>query len=153
LVAPESFGRHEVSISPLFPVIAVTAAISPSGVEIYLASRNILVPLVWALQQALVWLQLPPPSVVELPDVTSLLPRVPRDSSIQHGQSVATGSVAEVLGVIRRLISRLVEGRCPVCHGKILRISVRKGRCQYLEVRTAKDREMLMMINAYTYVV
>jgi hypothetical protein len=73
-------------------------------------------------------------------------------SSVQHGQSVVAGSMAEVLGVVRRRISRLIEGHCPVCHWKILRISVRKGRCQHLEVRTAKDRKMLMMINTYTHV-
>jgi hypothetical protein len=56
LVAPEILGRPEVSISPLFPVITATAAVSPSGVEICRASRSIRVLLVWAVPQALAWL-------------------------------------------------------------------------------------------------
>jgi hypothetical protein len=75
----KSFGRHGSFYLIVVPMIAITAVISPSGVEICLVSQNILVPLVWAVPQVRVWLQLPLPSVVELPDMTSLLPQAPRD--------------------------------------------------------------------------
>jgi hypothetical protein len=73
--------------------------------------------------------------------------------SVQHGQSFVAGSVAAEGRVDLGFISKSVEGHCAVRHGKILWNSVRKGRCQHLEVRTTTDRIMLKMISAYTHVV
>jgi hypothetical protein len=73
--------------------------------------------------------------------------------SVQHGQLVVAGSIAAVGRVDLGCISKSVEGRCAVRHGKILRNSVRIGRRQHLKVRTTKDRIILKTINAYTHVI
>lgn len=73
-------------------------------------------------------------------------------SSVQHGQSLGSGSMAVVVGVDIGFISMSLDfgsGR----RGIIFWISVLIGRCQSLEVRIIRDSIMLMVTSAYTQVV
>jgi hypothetical protein len=65
-------------------------------------------------------------------------------SSPQQGQSVASGAVTGVAGVVRSVISRETLGRRPILHGNIFRVSVATGRCQQSEIRAMTDRILLL---------
>jgi hypothetical protein len=108
--------------------------------------------LVWVVLQVLVWLQLPPPSVVGSLDVTSSHPSVPLTCRCNTGNQFYKPGFLSLGCLDNCAISKLIGGRGTFSLGKYLWNRVRKGRRQHLEVRTTKDRIMLKAISAHTHV-